>query len=163
MNLRLPRPFLALLFLLPVAPAVAADPTGMWLTEAGKSHVRLAKCGERLCATIVWLRDPIDPHTGKPFNDILNADPSKRSRPIIGLQIIGSMRGGVAEADQWEGELYNPEDGKTYNGSLKLVDARTITLTGCSYRIFCKSQTWSRISDTVVPGTMSSNARIDQR
>lgn len=38
-----------------------ADPRGIWETEGGKSHVRLADCEnkpEQLCGTIVWMKTP---------------------------------------------------------------------------------------------------------
>ena len=46
--------------------ALAADPAGMWLTQGGNSRIRIADCGGALCGTIVWLKEPNDPDTGKP-------------------------------------------------------------------------------------------------
>src|SRR5689334_603293 len=40
--------------------AVAAEPTGTWLTEGGKSRVRIVRCGNALCGAIVWLKEPND-------------------------------------------------------------------------------------------------------
>ena len=31
---------------------------GKWLTEGGKSHVELSKCGDAVCGKIVWLKSP---------------------------------------------------------------------------------------------------------
>jgi uncharacterized protein (DUF2147 family) len=44
----------------------AADPVGTWQTENGRSRVKIVPCGDALCGTIVWLKDPNDPETGKP-------------------------------------------------------------------------------------------------
>ena len=42
--------------------ALAADPSGTWLTQGGNSRVRIADCGGALCGTIVWLNIyPLDP------------------------------------------------------------------------------------------------------
>ena len=84
------------------APAHAADPSGVWLVQDGDAHVRIAKCGEAFCGTIVWLESPKDPTTGKPLTDVRNPDPSKRNRPLLGTMIainfigaaIGCMKSG---------------------------------------------------------------------
>ena len=34
-----------------------ADPKGMWLTDGGKSHVKIDACGDKLCGEIVWLKE----------------------------------------------------------------------------------------------------------
>src|SRR5882724_5198126 len=65
-----------------LAPAFAADPIGTWLTEEGKATVRVAYCGGALCGTIVALKEPNDPQTGKPKIDKNNADGGMRGRPI---------------------------------------------------------------------------------
>ena len=126
-------------------PAFAGDPSGTWLTEGGKSQIRLAHCGEVLCGRIQWLKEPSDP-TGKPKRDIRNPDPGKRDRPIIGADILMGMKPGET-ADQWAGDIYNPEDGKTYQARLTLQDARTLQVKGCVLGgLICKSQAWSRVN-----------------
>ena len=128
-----------------ISPAFAGDPSGTWLTESGKSQVRLAPCGEALCGRIQWLKEPSDP-TGKPKRDIRNPDPGKRARPIIGVDILMGMKPGET-ADQWAGDIYNPEDGKTYQARLTLQDARTLQVKGCVLGgLICKSQAWSRVN-----------------
>jgi uncharacterized caspase-like protein len=63
-------------------------PSGSWLTENGRSRIRIAECGSALCGTIVWLKEPNDPETSKPKLDKNNADVTKRSRPLIGIPIV---------------------------------------------------------------------------
>jgi len=125
-------------------PALAGDPSGTWLTEGGKSQVRLANCGEALCGRIQWLKEPSDPATGKPKRDARNPDPSKRDRPIVGVDILLGMRPDQTP-NQWAGDIYNPEDGKTYQARLILQDARTLQVKGCVLGgLICKSQAWLR-------------------
>jgi uncharacterized protein (DUF2147 family) len=120
----------------------AAEPTGTWITEGGKATVRVANCGAALCGTIVSLKEPNDA-SGKPLTDKNNADASKRSRPMIGTQIVLGMK--PAGANKWSGQVYNAEDGKTYSGNLSLPDGNTIKLEGCILGgLVCKSQTWTR-------------------
>ena len=47
------------------AKAHASGPTGVWLTQKGDAHVRVAPCGGALCGTIVWLREPLSAHAGR--------------------------------------------------------------------------------------------------
>ncbi len=49
-------------------------------------------------------------------------------------------------ANKWSGQVYNPEDGKTYSGSITLQDASTIKLQGCLLGgMICKTSTWTRV------------------
>jgi uncharacterized protein (DUF2147 family) len=126
-----------------VAPASADDPRGNWMTENGKAKVAIVSCGGALCGKIVALTEPNDLATGKPKTDHNNPDAAKRTRPMIGVQIVIDMEPDTA--DKWKGEVYNAEDGKTYSGSLTLVNATTLTLQGCALGgLICKNQTWTR-------------------
>lgn len=129
--------------MLTATPGFAADPTGTWLTEGGKSRVRVANCGSALCGTIVWLNEPNDPATGKPKTDKNNADAGKRARPLIGVQIVLGMK--PNGANKWSGQVYNAEDGKTYSGHLTLNGSNALRLEGCALGgMICKGQNWSR-------------------
>jgi uncharacterized protein (DUF2147 family) len=135
----------AALALLTLGPAAAADPNGTWLTEGGKSHVRIANCGGAICGRIVWLKEPNDPETGKPKTDKRNADAGKQSRPMIGVEIVLSMK--PSGADKWTGQVYNAEDGKTYSGSITMDSASALKLEGCALGgLICKTQAWTRVN-----------------
>jgi len=128
------------------APAMAGDPTGMWLTQGGKSRVRIANCGGALCGTIAWLNEPDDPETGRPKTDKRNADASRRNRPLIGVAIMLAMKP-AGTPDKWAGQVYNAEDGKTYSGSMTLQNANALKLEGCALGgLICKGQTWTRVN-----------------
>jgi uncharacterized protein (DUF2147 family) len=127
-----------------LATVRAAEPIGTWLTEDGKATVRLANCGPALCGTIVSLKEPNDPDTGRPKTDRNNADSNLRSRPMVGVMIVLGMKPS-GTANKWAGQVYNAEDGKTYSGSLTLQDANTIKLEGCILGgLVCKASTWTR-------------------
>jgi uncharacterized protein (DUF2147 family) len=121
---------------------LADEPTGTWLTQKGDAHIRVAKCGAAMCGTVVWLREPTDPATGRPQADTNNPDPAKRSRRILGLTIF-SMR---PSADgNYAGDIYNADDGHTYRGKMVRRDASHLEVQGCA-GVICGSETWSLAS-----------------
>ena len=76
------------------APASAqsgGEASGIWLTQAGDAKVRVSKCGPGICGVVVWLKDPINPATGKPQVDDKNPNPSLARRPMIGLPLFSGM------------------------------------------------------------------------
>ena len=104
-------------------PALAQDVTGTWLRDTGASRVRFAKCGEAMCGSIVWLKDT----TG----------PAK-----IGQRIFFDMK--PNGAGKWSGSAFNPEDGKTYSGTMTLA-GDNLTTSGCVLGgMICRSVKWSR-------------------
>jgi uncharacterized protein (DUF2147 family) len=126
-----------------IATARAAEPMGTWFTADRESQVRITNCGGALCGSLVWLKQPTDPATGRPKTDKNNADASKRNRPLLGEQIVLCMRPSGPNA--WSGSVYNAEDGKTYDGSFTLISATSAALKGCVLGgLICKSQTWTR-------------------
>jgi uncharacterized protein (DUF2147 family) len=132
----------ALFMLMGSGAALAADPSGMWLPQNGASRIRLADCGGALCGTIVWLKEP-NGDNGKPKTDQNNSDQSKRSRPLIGVQIVLGMK--PAGTDKWSGQVYNAEDGKTYSGNLTFSGGDSLQLQGCALGgLVCKGQTWTK-------------------
>jgi uncharacterized protein (DUF2147 family) len=124
-------------------PAYAADPRGKWFTDGQESQVLISECPSGLCGTIVALKEPNDPKTGKPYTDEHNPDPSKRGRSLVGIQIVLGMK--PAGSDKWSGEVYNVSDGKTYRGYITMTGDSIMKLQGCVMGgLICKSQTWTR-------------------
>ena len=132
----------ALLILSGCGSALAADPSGTWLTQGGNSRIRVADCGGALCGTIIWLKEPND-ETGKPKTDKNNSDAAKRSRPLMGVQIVLGMK--PARAGKWTGQVYNAEDGKTYTGNITYSGGNSLQMQGCALGgLVCKGQTWTK-------------------
>ena len=133
----------AVLGLAAVTSASAGDPRGNWMTPDARAKVAIVNCGGALCGNIVALKEPNDPATGKPKTDTNNPDAAQRTRPLIGVPIVMDMMPDTA--DKWKGQVYNADDGKTYSGSITLVNATTLSLQGCALAgLICKSQTWTR-------------------
>jgi uncharacterized protein (DUF2147 family) len=135
----------AVLMSLPTANAArATDISGLWLTDTGDAHIRMAKCGAGMCGTIVWLKEPKDPATGKPPTDEHNHDPAKRSRPILGLPIALDFRPSATDPGRFEGHFYNADDGNTYQGNITMPNANELHVQGC-LAVFCQTQVWTRV------------------
>lgn len=124
-------------------PALAdnAAALGTWKLENGKVTVNVSSCGSALCGTVVGLKKPRD-DDGRPRLDKENPEPSLRSRPVIGLTILSNMR--PNGSDKWQGTIYNPDDGYTYNAKMKLQNASTMKVEGC-VAVFCKTMKFLKI------------------
>jgi len=85
------------------AHAQARDPSGTYLSESGETRVRIARCGQAYCGTIISVQgDARDAH---------NPDASLRGRSLVGVQMISDIR---PSGEGFTGQLYNYKDGKTY-------------------------------------------------
>jgi uncharacterized protein (DUF2147 family) len=117
-------------------PASAQDANGTWLTASEETRVRIAPCGGNVCGTIVWVKN-----TGA--KDEQNPNAALKNRNLVGVNMIQMKPAGDRK---WTGTLYNPQDGKTYSGTLTQNDSNSLSLSGCVAGIFCRSQTWTRVN-----------------
>ncbi len=53
--------------------------------------------------------------------------------------------------NSWKGELYNPDDGKTYTGKITYDSPTQLTMSGCLVAFLCQSETWTRVSGPPKP------------
>ena len=128
----------------PVARSeTAGEPTGVWLTQSGDARVKVSKCGGGLCAVIVWLKDPINAATGKPEVDDKNPNPALAKRPMIGLSLFSGMR--PAGPNKWSGQIYNADDGKSYESHISVSGPDTLRVEGCVGAL-CGGENWTRVS-----------------
>ena len=126
------------LALSPAAAFAAAPIDGHWITHDGKAVVEIGPCGARSCGRIAKL---LVARTGGPMTDIHNPDPMLRGRAMEGLVVLT----GFAPAGRsWHGEIYSPEDGKSYRSTIERSGPDRLKLRGCVARIFCKSFIWKR-------------------
>lgn len=125
------------------APASAEEMTGTWLTQQGDAQIRLSKCSARMCATIVWIKNPIDAKTGQPPVDDKNPDPSKRNRKLVGLRIFAMEQDANGT---WTGGIYNADDGMIYKGRLSPRGDNELEVQGCAESL-CGSEVWTRVKN----------------
>jgi uncharacterized protein (DUF2147 family) len=117
-----------LIFAFAGAGAALADPAGTWREKDGGT-IQISHCGEGYCATIATVQPPLDPATGRPWTDKHNADPSKRSRPLVGVQVLTATA--PAGPGKWSGNLYDSDRGHTLSGNLVELGPDTIRIEGC--------------------------------
>jgi len=127
------------------APAAKAqfdgEVSGIWLTQAGDAKVRVSKCGGGICGVVVWLRDPINPATGKPQVDDKNPNPALAKRPMIGLPLFMGIR--AAGPNKWSGQIYNADDGNSYVSNVSVSGPDALRVEGCVGAL-CGGETWTR-------------------
>ena len=133
---------------LSTASALAADPTGDWLVADAVAHIRVAECNGSIWGAVAWEKEPggVDGH---------NPDVSKRSRPTLGVAVLINMKKKPG-VDQWEGEVYNANDGKTYSSTIKPVGSDKLEIQGCVLGFLCGGETWTRIAGPI-PSSPTNN------
>jgi uncharacterized protein (DUF2147 family) len=119
--------------------AQAAEPIGDWRVQDGSAIIRIDNCSGALWGVVTWEKSP--------GRDNHNPNPSLRGRPTLGATIVKNMR--QTSRGRWEGEIYNAQNGKTYNANIRLVNDNTLRLQGCVLGgIFCGGQQWTRVAGT---------------
>ena len=116
---------------------------GTWLTADGTAMVRFEDCAPFRCGRLVWLRDPVDPQTGKALLDKNNPDPALRKRQLLGIVLITEVA--PLRPGEWQAKAYNAEDAGTYAVTLRLTAPDRLALRGCGLAgLICRTEFWSR-------------------
>lgn len=102
--------------------AMAADPEGIWFRNDGNAKVKIAPCGEQLCATNLWI-----------------GDTSKGEE--VGDKLIMTLR---RQSDtELVGKAYDPKRDRTYSMTLIVGHARLVTR-GCILGgLLCRDVSWT--------------------
>ena len=149
LNQLFPRTFvLPVLFLLSSASASALNNpdaiVGVWKTGEGNAMVRIYKNGDKYQGKVVWLKEPIDPETGKPKVDKNHPEEASRKRAVLGLINIW----GFVPKDEniWEdGNIYDPKNGNTYSCTLKLTSPNSLEVRGyIGVALIGRTDNWTR-------------------
>jgi uncharacterized protein (DUF2147 family) len=124
------------------AEIACADPTGVWTVQKGYAKIRIENCGNSLWGAVAWEQ--------KPGIDDKNPDPSKRSRPTLGMPVLLDMK--PVEQNKWSGQIYNSEDGQTYSSNISLASPDVLQVRGCVLGFLCGGEDWTRVKDELAPG-----------
>ncbi len=106
-----------------VATASSHDIFGTWTRGDNAARVKMATCGEQICATNIWIKDPA------------------QQNEKVGDRLIFKIK---QSGDSWSGTGYDPQ--RKLNLSAKLhASADSMTTTGCVLAgLICRSTTWTR-------------------
>ncbi len=103
--------------------AIAADPTGTWQADDGKSRYKITECGSgALCARLIWLRDKDD-----------------QNRMYLNQVIV---QGTQSSENKWTGTVKNAGD--VYSGTMIMTGANSLKVNGCQ-GVFCQTVKLSRV------------------
>jgi uncharacterized protein (DUF2147 family) len=116
------------------------SPTGRWLTESGNLEVGVASCGAALCGTVVRVvaNQPMSPNSQPATNAAASS--------ALGLVILQDFK--PSGDDEWEGHIFNRDNGQTYSCIMRLAAADTLSIRPYKFiRLFGKTQLWHRVPD----------------
>ena len=120
----------------------ADDVLGLWLTDDGKARIEIYKERGKYHGKIVWLKEPNN-SDGTPKLDKENPDKELQKRPIIGLNLVKDF---TFDDGVWEdGEIYDPESGKTYACRMKLKGDKLDVRGYIGMAMFGRTVVWSRV------------------
>lgn len=125
-----------LLSLIAAAPASSADRSfGIWRNPKNSVHIRVQPCRGGMCGVVVWASAKA------------RADAAKGSAdPLVGASLFRDFR--QEKPGVWRGKVFVPDIGKTFSGTISVLDPNHIQGSGCLIgRVGCKSQVWTRIDD----------------
>jgi uncharacterized protein (DUF2147 family) len=131
--------------------AFAADPTGDWMVADQVANIRVAECNGSMWGVVVWEKTP----GGR---DVNNPDVALQSRPTLGMPILIDMKKKTG-ADQWEGQVYNAKDGKSYSSTIKPLGSDKLEIQGCVLGFLCGGETWTRVGPPIPSSPSNSMAK----
>lgn len=106
----------------PALPQEPSGPSGVWLRDDGNARVRIAPCGDDICATNLWIGDTSQ---GEEAGD----------RLVMSLQ--------PQSADTWAGTAYDEKRDQTYSITVTVGESTLVTR-GCILGgVLCRDVTWT--------------------
>jgi uncharacterized protein (DUF2147 family) len=124
----------------PVTPApppaafasAPASPLGVWSNPYGSVRVAVEVCGGRLCGRVVWAS----------AEAIADAS-SGSGTPLVGAQLLRAFA--RAGERRWRGAVFVPDFGRSFSGTMALLDSGRMAVRGCILGgLICRQQIWRR-------------------
>jgi uncharacterized protein (DUF2147 family) len=122
--------------------AMAAEPTGDWRVEDGSAIIHVENCRGALWGVVAWEKVP--------------GRNEQSGRPTLGSAVLINMR--PSSQTRWDGQIYNAQNGQTYNANVRMVGDNALRVEGCVMGgVFCGGQQWTRVG-IASAGTAKKNA-----
>jgi uncharacterized protein (DUF2147 family) len=142
----------------PATARVAAPIEGTWRTLTG-TEITVTPCGKKFCGTFSYIVIPAKdadacrsmpkPEFAALMLDYQNPDKGQQGRQLLGLKALTLTPTG--KDDAYEANIYNAEEGKTYNVQMS-VKGDTLTLAaGCFGSMCAVTQDWPRVPNRAAP------------
>ena len=127
---------LAMTAALAIAAASASDGIeGHWLNPERSVIVRLAPCGKAMCGTVTWASEQARRAARKGVDE------------LVGTKLLTGFK---QRADRdWRGRIFVPDHDIRVSGRIHVLDANRLRVSGCVFRVICKSKTWTRTDKAV--------------
>jgi uncharacterized protein (DUF2147 family) len=119
---------------------------GIWESGNGKARVKVDKISNKFYGRIVWLKEPIDPETGKPKVDKNNEDESQRNVPLKGYRMLKDFTYDEKNKEWIDGTIYDPESGSLYSCVIKMKNKNTLDIRGyIGVKTLGRTDEWKRL------------------
>lgn len=119
---------------------------GTWLPADKLGHIEIFKENNKYYGKIVCINNPINPKTGKKWQDSNNPNKAKRNRTIVGIRMMFNFEYNSKTKEYTNGTLYDVRTGKTYKGKMWLENDKLV-LRGYWF-LFYRTEKWKRVKDT---------------
>jgi uncharacterized protein (DUF2147 family) len=116
---------------------------GTWLTNGNEpAKIEIVKLNGQFYGKIIWLKFPDDNNGAK--KDINNPNKALKNQKIIGLKILKKFS--FDKDKNWSGgQIYDPENGKTYSCIIKLKEPNTLEVRGyIGISLFGRTEIWKK-------------------
>jgi uncharacterized protein (DUF2147 family) len=115
-------------------------PFGRWITDNGNLEVEIARCGEAICGTVVKV---LANRSMSGSGEMVAAD----NRDPLGMVLLKNFT--PSGEGEWQGEIYNRENAKTYSCKLSLENPDQLVVRPyVGLPLFGKTLVWRRTAAT---------------
>ncbi len=116
-----------------------SESVGRWVTESGNLEVDLTPSGEGLIGTVTRVISNRSMSGSEP------AVPAADAPPLLGLKILDNLVS--SGKNEWKGQIYNRDNGKTYDCVVTFVPPDQLHVRGYKLLpLFGKTQIWRRVA-----------------
>lgn len=123
----------------------AGEVMGHWYTEEKKAIVKVYPCEDSFCGKIIWISKKNE--DGSPLRDINNPESELRKRTIVGTNILQNLEF-TGDGKYEDGEIYDPESGKSYSCLVRLQEDDQLEVRGfVGFSLIGRSTIWTRAED----------------
>ncbi|MBL4675743.1 MAG: DUF2147 domain-containing protein [Mucilaginibacter sp.] len=119
---------------------------GRWMSADNDLMIRVCKEGTEYRATILWFDDRDDSKDVDDYLDVLNPDPSLRSRKIVGMSVLENLVY-APKTNTWEdGVIYDAQHGRNWNSCAYITDKGQLKVKGYwHFKFIGKTLTFKRV------------------